>query len=145
MVGQILPGIALAFLQVCVLGAIAVTVATRLPMVMNLVICFAVFVIGNLTEVMVNRSVAGDANESVTFMGAFDFDGHALVISIQRFFGCRDRSNCAAGLSWLQPAVCVGLHRGHAAAGIYSVRRPRPCMRPSRGAQRDAIWVIRVD
>ena len=67
-IGQILPGVALAFLQVCVLGAIAVTVATRLPMVMNLVICFAVFVIGNLTEVMVNRSVAGDANEPVTFM-----------------------------------------------------------------------------
>ena len=59
-VGHILPGVALAFLQVCVLGAIAVTVATRLPMVMNLVIC-------NLTEVLVNRSVAGDANESVTF------------------------------------------------------------------------------
>jgi len=67
-IGQILPGVALAFLQVCVLGAVSVTVATRLPMVMNLVICFAVFVIGNLTEVMVNRSVAGDANESVTFM-----------------------------------------------------------------------------
>jgi len=66
-VGHVLPGVALAFLQVCVLGAIAVTVATRLPMVMNLVICFAVFVIGNLTEVMVNRSVAGEANESVTF------------------------------------------------------------------------------
>ena len=66
-IGQIMPGVALAFLQVCVLGAIAVTAATRLPMVMNLVICFAVFVIGNLTEVMVNRSVAGEANESVTF------------------------------------------------------------------------------
>lgn len=66
-VGQILPGIALAFLQVSVLGAIAVTAATRLPMVMNLVLCFAVFVIGNLTEVMVNRSVTAEANESVTF------------------------------------------------------------------------------
>ena len=67
-IAQILPGVALAFLQVCVLGAIAVTAATRLPMVMNLVVCFAVFVIGNLTEVIVNRSVAGEANESVTFM-----------------------------------------------------------------------------
>ena len=64
---QLLPGIALAFLQVCVLGAIAVTAATRLPMVMNLVICFSVFVVGNLTEVIVNRSVADGANESVTF------------------------------------------------------------------------------
>jgi ABC-type transport system involved in multi-copper enzyme maturation permease subunit len=59
--------IALAFLQVCVLGAISVTVATRMPMVMNLVVCFAVFVIGNLTEIIVNQSVAGEANESVTF------------------------------------------------------------------------------
>ncbi len=66
-IAQLLPGVALAFLQVCVLGAISVTVATRMPMVMNLVICFAVFVIGNLTEVIVNRTVAGEANESVTF------------------------------------------------------------------------------
>jgi len=66
-IAQVLPGIALTFLQVCVLGAISVTVATRLPMVMNLVICFAVFVIGNLTEIIVNRSVAGEAAESVTF------------------------------------------------------------------------------
>ncbi|MEY3226622.1 MAG: hypothetical protein RLZZ536_1241, partial [Planctomycetota bacterium] len=53
-VGSILPGIALTFMQVAVLGAISVTVATRLPMVMNLVICFAVFVVGNLTEIIVN-------------------------------------------------------------------------------------------
>jgi ABC-type transport system involved in multi-copper enzyme maturation permease subunit len=66
-IAQLLPGVALAFLQVCVLGAIGVTVATRMPMVMNLVICFAVFVIGNLTEIIVNRSVEGEANESVTF------------------------------------------------------------------------------
>ena len=66
-IAQLLPGVALAFLQVCVLGAISVTVATRMPMVMNLVICFTVFVIGNLTEVIVNRTVAGEANESVTF------------------------------------------------------------------------------
>lgn len=66
-VGRVLPGIALTFLQVSVLGAIAVTIATRLPMVVNLVVCFAVFVIGNLTEIIVNQSVAGQANESVTF------------------------------------------------------------------------------
>ena len=66
-VGAILPGIALTFMQVAVLGAISVTVATRLPMVMNLVICFAVFVVGNLTEIIVNSSVEGQANESVIF------------------------------------------------------------------------------
>jgi len=66
-VGAILPGIALTFMQVAVLGAISVTVATRLPMVMNLVICFAVFVVGNLTEIIENSSVEGQANESVIF------------------------------------------------------------------------------
>ncbi len=66
-VGSILPGIALTFMQVAVLGAISVTVATRLPMVMNLVICFAVFVVGNLTEIIVNSSVEGQDNESVIF------------------------------------------------------------------------------
>lgn len=66
-VARVLPGIALTFMQVSVLGAIAVTIATRLPMVVNLVVCFAVFVIGNLTEIIVNQSVAGQANESVTF------------------------------------------------------------------------------
>lgn len=66
-VARVLPGIALTFMQVSVLGAISVTIATRLPMVVNLVVCFAVFVIGNLTEIIVNQSVAGQANESVTF------------------------------------------------------------------------------
>ncbi len=66
-VARILPGIALTFLQVCVLGAISVTLATRVPMVMNLVVCFAVFVVGNLTEIIVNQSVQGQANESVIF------------------------------------------------------------------------------
>ncbi len=66
-VAQILPGIALTFLQVCVLGAISVTLATRVPMVMNLVVCFAVFVVGNLTEIIVNQSVQWQAYESVIF------------------------------------------------------------------------------
>ena len=48
-VPQVLPGIVLSFLQVCVLAGISVAVATRLPMVVNLVVCFAVFVVGNLT------------------------------------------------------------------------------------------------
>ncbi len=67
-VNQVLPGIALSFLQVCVLAAISVTVATRLPMVVNLVICFAIFVIGNLTPLMVQQSDTIIGNEFVTFI-----------------------------------------------------------------------------
>ena len=63
-----LPGIALSFLQVVVLAAISVTVATRLPMVVNLVVCFAIFVIGNLTPLMVQQSETVIQNEAVTFI-----------------------------------------------------------------------------
>jgi hypothetical protein len=66
-VNQILPGIVLAFFQVCVLAAIAVAIATRLPMVVNLVASFAVFVIGNLTPVMVAQGDRVIQNEFVTF------------------------------------------------------------------------------
>lgn len=67
-VNQVLPGIALSFLQVCVLAAISVTVATRLPVVVNLVVCFAIFVIGNLTPLMVQQSATAIGNEYVTFI-----------------------------------------------------------------------------
>ena len=61
------PGLALAFMQVTVLSAIAVTIATRLPMVVNLVSCFAIFVVGNLAPLLVQRSQTAIGNEYVTF------------------------------------------------------------------------------
>ena len=67
-VSQVLPGVVLSFFQVAVLGAIAVAVATRLPMVVNLVICFAIFVIGNLTPMMVSQGERVIQNEYVTFV-----------------------------------------------------------------------------
>jgi len=67
-VNQVLPGVALSFLQVCVLSAISVTIATRLPMVVNLVTCFAIFVVGNLTPLMVQQSQTTIRNEFVTFI-----------------------------------------------------------------------------
>lgn len=63
----LLPAMALAFMQVTVLAAIAVTIATRLPMVVNLVTCFAVFVVGNLAPLLVQRSETAIGNEYVTF------------------------------------------------------------------------------
>lgn len=67
-VNQVLPGVVLVFFEVAVLGAISVAVATRLPMVVNLVICFAVFVIGNLTPMMVSQSQRVIQNEPVEFV-----------------------------------------------------------------------------
>lgn len=67
-VSQVLPGVVLSFLQVCVLAGISVAVATRLPMVVNLVVCFAVFVVGNLTPMMVAQGRTVIQNEFVTFV-----------------------------------------------------------------------------
>ena len=67
-VTQILPGVVLSFFQVCVLTAVSVAVATRLPMVVNLVVCFAVFVVGNLTPMMVSQGKTVIQNEVVTFI-----------------------------------------------------------------------------
>lgn len=67
-IAEVLPGVVLAFLQIAVLSAIAVAIATRLPMVVNLVICFAVFVIGNLTPKIVAQSEQVIQSEPVTFV-----------------------------------------------------------------------------
>lgn len=67
-VNQVIPGVVLVFFEVAVLGAVSVAVATRLPMVANLVICFAVFVIGNLTPMMVAQSERVIQNEAVEFI-----------------------------------------------------------------------------
>jgi hypothetical protein len=46
------PGVILGFCQVMVLLSIAVALATRLPMVVNLVICLMIFFLGHLTPVL---------------------------------------------------------------------------------------------
>ena len=67
-VNQVIPGVVLVFFEIAVLGAVSVAVATRLPMVVNLVVCFAIFVIGNLTPMMVSQSERVIQNEAVTFV-----------------------------------------------------------------------------
>jgi hypothetical protein len=50
------PGLILGFCQVMVLLAIAVALSTRLPMVVNLVICLVIFFLGHLTPVLAQVS-----------------------------------------------------------------------------------------
>lgn len=54
---QIAPGIALAFMETVVLAAISVAIATRLPMMPNLVICASVYVLGHLTPLLASSAV----------------------------------------------------------------------------------------
>ncbi len=54
---QISPGLALAFMETVVLTSISVAISTRLPMLANLMICSAIYVLGNLVPVLVKSSV----------------------------------------------------------------------------------------
>jgi ABC-type transport system involved in multi-copper enzyme maturation permease subunit len=47
-----LPGLTIGFCQVAVLTAVAVALATRIPMVVNLTMCLLVYLLGHLTPIM---------------------------------------------------------------------------------------------
>lgn len=66
---SILPALYLAFLESIVFVAISVAISTRLPNMANLMICFAIYVLGHLTPLMVQSSVAVNAFEPVVFFG----------------------------------------------------------------------------
>src|SRR4030042_4400433 len=52
-VGQVAPGLGLAFMEAVVLASLSVAIAPRLPMLPNLVICAAVYVLGHLVPTLV--------------------------------------------------------------------------------------------
>ncbi len=62
-----LPVLGLYFMQTMAIGAIAVALATRLPLLANFITCFVIYVIGNLTSPLV-ASTEGN-NELVGFVG----------------------------------------------------------------------------
>jgi ABC-type transport system involved in multi-copper enzyme maturation permease subunit len=66
MIGAV-PGLVLAFMETVVLTAISVTISTRLPMLPNLMICGAIYVLGHLGPLIVQSS-AGKL-EYVAFIG----------------------------------------------------------------------------
>jgi len=59
--GQIVPGMVLAFMETIVLTAISVAISTRLPMLPNLIICSTVYVLGHLAPLIVGSKVGENA------------------------------------------------------------------------------------
>lgn len=53
---QMLPGLLLIMLEITVITAVSVAISTRLPMVVNMVVCFAIFVVGHLTPILVQSN-----------------------------------------------------------------------------------------
>jgi ABC-type transport system involved in multi-copper enzyme maturation permease subunit len=54
---QVIPGIGLLLMEITVLAAVSVAISTRLPMVVNLTSCLAIFVVGHLTGLLVQGGV----------------------------------------------------------------------------------------
>ncbi|MDB5349419.1 MAG: ABC-type transport system involved in multi-copper enzyme maturation, permease component [Planctomycetota bacterium] len=69
-VWQIMPGLVLGFMEVTILASISLAISTRMPMLVNLVVCIAIFFLGHLSQVLVDvTSQAGSGiNELVKFM-----------------------------------------------------------------------------
>jgi len=51
-----MPGVVMIFCQVLILTAVAVALATRLPMLVNLVVCLTMFILGRLAHVLKESS-----------------------------------------------------------------------------------------
>ncbi len=65
-VTQVVPGLVLLFMEIAVLSGISVAISTRVPMVVNLTTCFAIFVVGHLAGILVR--VGETRLEFVRFM-----------------------------------------------------------------------------
>ncbi len=66
---EVVPGLALAFMEAAVLASVSVAISTRLAMIPNLVICVSIYVLGHLVPLLVNSAV-GDI-VFVRFVGNF--------------------------------------------------------------------------
>jgi hypothetical protein len=67
--GTALPGLVIVSMQVMVLLAIAVALATRLPMIVNIPICIVFYFLGHLTPVLISVSRGkGGAYRLIEFM-----------------------------------------------------------------------------
>ena len=78
----IVPGLALAFMETVVMAAIAVAIATRLPMLANLSICFTIYIVGHLLPLLVMSKKVSDPYGIIQFMGQF----FAVVLPVLEHF-----------------------------------------------------------
>ncbi len=94
---QVLPGLALGFFEVTVLTAISVAISTRLPMLVNLVVCISVFFLGHLTPILVEVTKGGRTNELVSFMAQL----FGFILPSLEFFNAGPAISTGAVIPWV--------------------------------------------
>jgi ABC-type transport system involved in multi-copper enzyme maturation permease subunit len=95
-VTQVLPGLVLGFLEVTVLTAISVAISTRMPMLVNLVVCISIFFLGHLTPILVAATANGQANELVSFMAQL----FAFALPDLEFFNASPAISTGSLIPW---------------------------------------------
>jgi len=96
-VKQVLPGLALGFFEVMVLASLSVAISTRLPMLVNLVVCIAIFFLGHLSPVLVEVTGSGNVNELISFMARL----FAWILPSLEFFNASPAISTGAMIPWV--------------------------------------------
>jgi ABC-type transport system involved in multi-copper enzyme maturation permease subunit len=96
-VKQVLPGLVLGFFEVTVLASISVAISTRLPMLVNLVVCIAIFFLGHLSPVLVEVTTQTRVNELVAFMAKL----FAWILPSLEFFNASPAISTGAVIPWM--------------------------------------------
>ncbi len=93
---QVLPGLALGFFEVTVLTSVSVAISTRLPMLVNLVVCISIFFLGHLTPILVEVTGNGNTNELVHFMAQL----FAFTLPDLEFFNAGPAISTGSVIPW---------------------------------------------
>ena len=109
---QVLPGLALGFFEVTILTSISVALSTRLPMLVNLIVCIMIFFLGHLSPVLV--AVTKDSQQLIHFMAQL----FAWVLPPLELFNAGPSIATGAVIPWVGyvlPALgCCVLYSGAA-------------------------------
>ncbi|WP_286177959.1 ABC transporter permease [Rhodopirellula sp. JC639] len=89
------PVLGLYFMQTMVIASIAVALATRLPLLANLILCFVIYVIGNLTQPLV-ASAQGE-NALVGFFGNLI----AVIVPNLNVFNVQSAMDSGSQVPWI--------------------------------------------
>ncbi len=122
-----IPGLILIFFEICLLTAVSVAISTRVPMVVNMVTCFAIFVVGHITSVMVERGVL--QIELVQFTAKLLATALPNLEHFNTEAGDLHGRAGARRLSGLCRLVLRRLQHGGDFPGVHPVRGPRSGLR----------------
>ncbi|MBV8488069.1 MAG: ABC transporter permease, partial [Planctomycetaceae bacterium] len=82
--------------EVTILTAISIAISTRLPMLVNLIVCIAIFFLGHLSSVLVEATSQNQVNELVAFMARL----FAWALPSLEFFNASPSISTGAVIPW---------------------------------------------